>query len=69
MATATDANAADEKSDKSIWQLLNARNVLGYKNLYYIRGFLYYAYTRSEKTGLLRLYELAASPVPNLQFR
>ena len=25
MATATDDNAADEKSDKSIWQLLNIR--------------------------------------------
>ena len=25
MATATDDNAADEKSDKSIWQLLNFR--------------------------------------------
>ena len=25
VATATDDNAADEKSDKSIWQLLNIR--------------------------------------------
>ena len=32
MATATDDNAADEKSDKSIWQLLNIRCTMSDKS-------------------------------------
>ena len=37
MATATDDNAADEKSDKSIWQLLNIRCTSFFRNISVMR--------------------------------
>ena len=48
VATATDDNAADEKSDKSIWQLLNIRCTSSLRNL----QFHPRCYLRQVRSGL-----------------